>query len=55
MRESYRLLDLGVDGNSMRMDLQELEWGVWLDWIDLVQVRDNCWVVVNAVMNFWRP
>jgi len=25
MREGYRLLDLGVDGNSMRIDLQELE------------------------------
>jgi len=27
-RERYHLLDLGVDGNSMKMDLQELEWRV---------------------------
>jgi hypothetical protein len=30
MREKDRLLDLGVDGNNMRMDLQELEWRVGL-------------------------
>jgi len=30
MRESYRLLDMVVDGNSRRMDLQVLEWRVGL-------------------------
>jgi len=30
MRERYCLLDLSVDGNSRRMDLQELEWRVGL-------------------------
>jgi hypothetical protein len=30
MMERYCLLDLGVDGNSIGMNLQELEWRVGL-------------------------
>jgi hypothetical protein len=32
------------------MDLQEMVCGV-INWIGLVQDRDRCWALVNAVMN----
>jgi hypothetical protein len=32
------------------MDYGEMGWGV-MEWIGLVQDRDNCRVLVNAVMN----
>jgi hypothetical protein len=36
--------------NNIRIDLQEVECeGV--DWIELAQVRDRWWALVNAVMN----
>jgi len=37
------------EGNIM-MDLQEVGCGV-MDWIELAQDRDGCWVLVKAVMN----
>jgi len=30
------------------MDLQDVGWG--MGWIDLVQDRERCWALVNAVM-----
>jgi hypothetical protein len=36
------------------MDLQEVGWG-GPDWIDLDQVGDRWWVLVNAVMNLPVP
>jgi hypothetical protein len=31
--------------DTMKMDLQEVEWG-GMDWIDLAENRDRCWVPV---------
>jgi len=37
--------------DHIRMDVREIEWeGV--DWIHLVQNRDQWWAPVNIVMNF---
>jgi hypothetical protein len=36
------------------MDLREIEWGA-MDWIDLVQDRDQWRTFVNTVMNLWVP
>jgi len=33
------------------MDLQEVEWGGGMDWIDLAQDTDRCRAVFNAVVN----
>jgi hypothetical protein len=40
--------------NNIRMDLREIEWGV-MNWIHLVQGRNQCWALVNKVMNIWVP
>jgi hypothetical protein len=50
LRERYDLEDPGVDGRII------LRWisgsGIWgIDWIELTQVRDRWWALVNAVMN----
>jgi hypothetical protein len=36
------------------MDLREIGWD-GMDWIDMVQDRDQCRVLVNTVMNFRVP
>jgi hypothetical protein len=36
--------------DGIRMDLREIGWG-GVEWIQLAQVRDRWWAVVNAVMN----
>jgi hypothetical protein len=36
--------------DNIKMDLWEVGWG-GMDWIDLVEVRDRWWAVVNVVMN----
>jgi hypothetical protein len=41
-----------VDNN--KMDLGEIGWG-GMDWIDLVQDRDQCRALVNMVMNLRVP
>ena len=38
---------------NIKMDMQEVEWGT--DWINMVQVRDRCQYLVNAVMNLRLP
>jgi hypothetical protein len=40
--------------DNIKMDLQEIGWGD-MGWISLVQDRDRCRVLVNAVMNLQIP
>jgi hypothetical protein len=40
--------------DNIKMDFQEVGCG-GMDWIKVAQVRDRCWTLVNAVMNFWVP
>jgi hypothetical protein len=34
------------------MDLKETEWKS-VDLVHLVQDRDQCWALVNRIMNYW--
>jgi hypothetical protein len=36
------------------MDLREIGWG-GVDWIDLVQDREEWWALVNKIMNLQVP
>jgi hypothetical protein len=36
------------------MDLREIRWYV-MDWIDLIQDRDQRKALVYTIMNFWIP
>jgi hypothetical protein len=40
--------------DNIKMDLGEISWG-GMDWIDLVQDRDQWRALVNTVMNLWVP
>jgi hypothetical protein len=40
--------------DNTRMDLREIGWS-GMDWIDLVQDRDQWRALVNMVMNLWVP
>ena len=40
--------------NNIKMDIQEVGCG-GMDWIQVVQVRDRWWALVNAVMNLRVP
>jgi hypothetical protein len=44
--------DLGIDGRMAlhRMDLREISWE-GMDWIHLIQDRDQCWAPMNMVLN----
>jgi hypothetical protein len=35
----------------IKVDLREIVWGGYVEWIHLAQDRDRWWAVVNAVMN----
>jgi hypothetical protein len=61
-RNAYRILVGNPEGkrplgrprrrwdDNIRMDLREIRWG-GMDWIDLVQDRDQWRALVNTVMN----
>ena len=54
MKVRYHLEDTRLDGDNIKMDLQEV--GCWgMDWIELAQDRDRCWEFVNVVMNLRVP
>jgi hypothetical protein len=40
--------------DNIAMDFLKIAW-VGMDWIDLVQDRDQLRVLVNTVMNMWVP
>jgi hypothetical protein len=40
--------------DNIKMDLREIGSG-GMDWIDLVQDRDQWRILVNTVMNLWVP
>jgi hypothetical protein len=41
-------------GDNIKMDFREIGWG-GMDWIDLVQGRDQWRSPVNAVIHLWVP
>jgi hypothetical protein len=53
LREGDHLGDPGVDEDNIKMDLQEVGWGI--DWIELAQDRDRWRALVNVVMNLRVP
>jgi hypothetical protein len=40
--------------DNIKLDLREIEW-VGVDWIDLVQDKDQWRALVNTVTNLWVP
>jgi hypothetical protein len=53
LREGDHLGDPGVDDHNIKMDLQEVGWG--MEGIELAQDRDRWWALVNAVKNLRVP
>jgi hypothetical protein len=46
--------DVGVDGDNIIMDLKGIGWE-GMDWIHLVQDRDQWRAVANTAVNVWVP
>jgi hypothetical protein len=40
--------------NNIKMDLREIGWD-GVDWMDMVQDRDQWRTLVNTVLNLWVP
>jgi hypothetical protein len=65
-KNEYRILEGTPEGNkplgrprrrwedNIKIDLRKIEWG-GMDWIDLVQDRDQSRALVNTVMNLRIP
>jgi hypothetical protein len=41
--------------DNIKIDFKEIEWGWYVDWIDLAQDRGQWRAHVNTVMNLWVP
>jgi hypothetical protein len=41
--------------DKIKIDLREIGWDGWMDWIDLAQDRDQWRALVNTVMNLRVP
>ena len=54
LSERDHLEDLDINEDSIKMDLQEVEWGC-TNWSDLAEDRDRCQALVNLVMNLLVP
>jgi len=54
LRERNHLEDIGVDGDNIKINLQEVRWGC-VDWIDLAQDKKSWRALVKAVMNLRIP
>jgi hypothetical protein len=50
LMERDHLEDLGVDGDNIKMNLQEMQWR-GMNWVNLAQERDRCEALLNAVIN----
>jgi hypothetical protein len=37
--------------NNIQIDLKEMRWSKYIDWIVLAEDRDKWWAVVSTVMN----
>jgi hypothetical protein len=49
------LVDPGIDGRIiLRWIFRKWDAG-GMGWIDLAQVRDRWWALVNVVLNLWVP
>jgi hypothetical protein len=59
-RNAYGILVGKLEGprrrwvDNIEMNCREIEWD-GMDWIDLVQDRDQWRALVNMVMKFWVP
>jgi hypothetical protein len=53
LREGDHLGNPGVDEDNIKIDLQEVGWG--MDWIELAQDRHRWRALVNAVINLRVP
>ena len=54
LRERDHFVELSVDGDNIKMDIQEVGKG-GMNWIDLAQDRDMWRALVNAVINLRVP
>jgi hypothetical protein len=55
LRECDHLEDLFIGGRIILKPIfGEVRWG-HMDWIDLVQVRDRLWALVNVMLNLQVP
>ena len=54
LRERDHLGDPSIDGDNIKMDLQEVGCGC-MDWIELAHDKDRWRALVNVVMNLRFP
>jgi hypothetical protein len=47
------LKDIDVDGMILQMTAKEDGEGIWTGLASVTQNRNQCWPIVNVLMNFW--